>query len=72
MGQDQRKAMACVDGGSARVTKTLFVDFNGDGGTDILWENVGSGDRGMWIMDRTVPAAWINLPSIALDWRIAE
>jgi len=45
-------------------------DFNGDGQTDILWQNIGSGDHGLWIMDGPVPAAWITLPSISLDWRI--
>jgi len=46
------------------------ADFNQDGQTDILWQNVGSGDHGIWIMNGTVPAAWINLPVIAIAWQI--
>ena len=52
------------------TVRSLSADFNGDGQSDILWQNIGSGDQGIWIMNGTVPAAWINLPVIALDWRI--
>lgn len=45
-------------------------DFNGDGQSDILWENMASGDHGIWIMSGTVPAAWVNLPSIASGFQI--
>jgi len=45
-------------------------DFNGDGQADILWQNVGSGDHGIWVMNGVAPSAWINLPVIALAWQI--
>jgi len=62
-----RQGFMALDG----VLPAGNVDFNGDGQTDILWENASSGDRGIWIMNGTVPAAWVNLPTISLDWRIA-
>jgi len=57
---------------SAVVTVHLAPtsDFNGDHQTDILFQDTVTGDRGMWIMNAAVPIAWINLPPIALDWRI--
>jgi len=48
------------------------LHFNQDGMPDILWENVGSGDRGLWIMNGTVPVAWVSLPTLTLGWRIAQ
>jgi len=52
------------------VRRSGQSDFNGDGQADILWQNIGSGDHGIWVMNGTAPSAWINLPVIALDWRI--
>jgi len=52
------------------VQGSIAGDFSGDGQADILWENVGTGEHGLWVMTGTAPATWINLPSIALDWRI--
>jgi len=45
-------------------------DFDGDGKADILWQNTGSGDHAIWVMNGTTPFTWVNLPAIALDWRI--
>jgi len=61
---------AASNGATLTVRLAATNDFNGDGQSDILWENVGSGDHGIWIMNATVPAVWINLPTIALNWRI--
>jgi len=63
-------------GTTSSITVVLTVDrhppgdFNGDGQSDILWQNVGSGDHGLWVMNGVTPTAWISLPVIALDWQI--
>ncbi|MDQ6765712.1 MAG: FG-GAP-like repeat-containing protein [Verrucomicrobiota bacterium] len=47
-------------------------DFNGDGSADILWQNNATGQRTVWLMNRT---AWSGLeralPTIPTSWQIA-
>jgi hypothetical protein len=45
-------------------------DFNGDGQTDVLWENTITGERGMWLMTGTSFSSWASLGTIGTEWRI--
>ena len=46
-------------------------DFNGDAQADIFWQNSTSGDRGMWLMNGTAFASWLDLGVVSTDWRVA-
>ncbi len=46
-------------------------DFNGDGQTDLLWENTVTGQRYMWLMNGTSYAGGADLGTLPPDWRIA-
>ncbi len=48
-----------------------YGDFNGDGQTDILWENTVSGQRYMWLMNGTSYGAGADLGILPPEWRIA-
>ena len=48
------------------------ADFNGDGKTDILWENNVNGDRGFWLMNGTVYSSWVDLGYFTTDWHSAN
>jgi hypothetical protein len=43
-------------------------DYNGDGQTDIVWENTTTGVRGLWLMNGTAFASWINLGQVGIEW----
>jgi hypothetical protein len=47
-------------------------DFNGDGPSDILWENTTTGERGLWLMTGTSFSGWASLGTIGSEWRIAN
>lgn len=47
-------------------------DFNGDGQTDILWENTLSGDRYIWFMNGTAITSALDLGIVPTDWRIGN
>src|SRR5258706_477681 len=49
----------------------LSFDFDGDGQADLVWENAVTGQRGIWIMKKGVPAYTIWLPTIPIQWHIA-
>jgi alpha-tubulin suppressor-like RCC1 family protein len=46
-------------------------DFDGDSQADILWQNTVTGDRGIWLMNKTAPASWVFLGKIPTEWSIA-
>jgi WD40 repeat protein len=46
-----------------------FADFNGDGKTDIIWQNTSTGTRGVWLMDGDAPT-WVHLYDVSTDWQI--
>ncbi len=48
-----------------------FVDFNGDGQTDIVWQNTVSGTRTIWLMNGTTRRASISLGAVNTAWNIA-
>ena len=45
-------------------------DFNGDGKSDILWQNSSTGQRSIWLMNGTVLASIVNLPTVPIQWDI--
>jgi len=47
------------------------ADFNGDGRSDILWRNWGTGEDAIWQMNGTSAAAGELIPTVSdSDWRI--
>ncbi len=45
------------------------ADFNGDGMPDILWQNTTTGQIGIYIMNGTNFASWVNLGTVPTDWK---
>jgi hypothetical protein len=45
-------------------------DFNGDGKTDLLWYNKGSGQVGVWLLNGTTVLRTDTLRTIPTDWQI--
>jgi hypothetical protein len=65
---------------TATATQTLTVnraslpaqaDFNGDGESDILWQNTVTGERGFYLMNGTTVTGWLSLGVIPTAWQIA-
>jgi hypothetical protein len=46
-------------------------DFNGDGMSDLVWENTDNGGRGIWFMNGATYAGSVGLGEVSTDWRIA-
>jgi len=46
------------------------IDFNGDGQSDILWQNTATGERIVWLMDGTTFAGGASLGSVPVEWSI--
>jgi peptidyl-prolyl cis-trans isomerase A (cyclophilin A) len=46
------------------------TDFNGDFRSDILWQNSSTGQRSIWLMNGTVRASIVNLPTVPIQWDI--
>jgi hypothetical protein len=53
----------------ASVT-TSASDIDGDGLSDILWENTSTGDRGFWIMNGQNFSSWVDVGIISPALRI--
>jgi hypothetical protein len=47
-------------------------DFNGDGQTDIVWEDTVTGDRSIWLMSGTSILGFGDLGNVAAAWHIAK
>ncbi|HVU17394.1 MAG TPA: FG-GAP-like repeat-containing protein [Candidatus Didemnitutus sp.] len=61
------------DTASAPVTLTVGgtpADFNGDGSSDLLWENSAGIDRALWYMNGTSIASFDYLAGIDAAWKI--
>jgi hypothetical protein len=46
-------------------------DFNGDGKSDILWQNTATGQRIIWLMNGTAFQSTVNLGIVGTSWSIA-
>jgi N-acetylneuraminic acid mutarotase len=46
-------------------------DFNGDGQSDILWQNTSTGERGIYLMNGTTVTGWASLGIGPTTWQIA-
>jgi hypothetical protein len=50
-------------------------DFNRDAQTDILWQNIATGQRALWLMNGLgggfIPASIVNLGYVDINWLIA-
>jgi hypothetical protein len=53
--------------------ETIFppkTDFNGDGKSDILWQNNSTGERVIWLMDGTSLLSSVSLGIVGTSWNI--
>jgi len=50
----------------------VAADFNGDGKTDILWQNTVTGERYLRFVNRTATLSHASLGTEAVDWRIVN
>jgi kumamolisin len=53
------------------VHGVINPDFTSNGSADILWQNMATGDRGIYLMNGTSVAGWTDLGTISPQWRIA-
>jgi hypothetical protein len=47
-------------------------DFNGDGQSDLVWENTATGERYVWLMNGTNFGSSVFLGVVPTQWRIAR
>ncbi len=45
---------------------------NGDGKTDLIWRNYGTGENVAWLMDGASITSGSNLPLVPTDWDFAQ
>ena len=45
-------------------------DFNGDGKSDILWQNTATGKRSLWLMNGTTRTSSVSLGTVGTGWWI--
>lgn len=69
-------ASGSATSGAASLTVTLaggvvVNDFNGDGKSDLLWENTATGDRQFWLMNGTTLSSVVSFGNLSTVWRIA-
>ncbi len=53
------------------VPRHVPVDFNADSKSDIVWQNMVTGERAAWLMNGTTPLSGISLGTRSTDWEIA-
>jgi len=47
------------------------ADFNGDGQSDLIWQNTVTGERLVWLMTGTSFLSGVSLGAVSTDWSIA-
>jgi kumamolisin len=66
-----KNSQGTVASGASLLTVTPpGSDFNGDGHTDILWQNSSTGERGTWLMNGTTYLSWYSFGNISTDWQV--
>jgi len=55
----------------ARYGSTSIGDFDGDGQPDVLWENILTGDRCLWLMGGACFSSAAYIGSVSTQWHIA-
>ena len=53
------------------ATPIVPTDFNGDGHPDIIWQNISTGERSIWLMNGTVPVSSTIFTTVPTQWQIA-
>ena len=77
MGGYQYRCVATNSAGSATsapanlTVRLSAADFNGDGQIDILWQNLDTGQRGVWLMHGTTVLGYVSLLDVPAPWQIA-
>jgi glucose/arabinose dehydrogenase len=75
LGEDANGELYVTDIGNGSVFKIVGSpvksDFNGDGKSDILWQNTSTGQRTIWIMNNTAHTSTVNLGTVATSWSMA-
>jgi hypothetical protein len=52
------------------VKPLVHADLNGDGKSDILWENILTGDHRLWLMTGTSKISGLDLATTSKDWEV--
>jgi len=55
----------------ARAVQLAKLDFNGDGQSDLVWENTATGEHVVWFMNGPAPAASAPITVLPPPWRLA-
>jgi kumamolisin len=58
-------------GTSQPIVKGVAKDFNGDGYADLVFENLTTGARAIWLLKNGIYSSSINLPTVSPTWHIA-
>jgi hypothetical protein len=45
-------------------------DFNGDAQPDLVWQNLTTGERSIWLMNGAAYSSAVILPTVAKEWKI--
>jgi hypothetical protein len=51
--------------------KPIAKDFNGDGYADLVWENLTTGARAIWLLKNGIYSSTLSLPTGSPTWHIA-
>ncbi len=55
----------------AGIVSSRAGDFNGDGKADLLWQNTGTGQRSLWLMNGLTATGGVDLGTVPMEWVIA-
>ncbi len=63
-------------GAATSASATLNItsgqgDFNADGQPDLLWQNTGTGQRSVWLMNGLTATGGVDLGTVPVEWVIA-
>jgi len=52
------------------LLRRVPADLNGDGNSDLVWQNTATGERVVWLMNGTTYLSSVSLGAIPTDWSI--